>query len=52
MWEVAKEDSEKYEGFRKHYEQYEEREQAYIVQIQRMMNERKESVGNAKEGRY
>ena len=52
MLEVAKEDSEKYEGFRKHYEEYEKREQSYIVQIQRMMNERKERVENAKEGRY
>jgi hypothetical protein len=28
---------EKYECFRKHYEQYEEREQDYIVQIQKLM---------------
>lgn len=36
-------EEEKYEELRKHYEKAEEREQQYIVKIQKLMNERKES---------
>lgn len=39
-------EEEKYEELRKHYEKAEEREQQYIVKIQKLMNERKESEKN------
>lgn len=45
-------EDEKYEEFRKYYEKAEEREQRYIVEIQRLMLDKKKLERSCNETKY